>query len=315
MTDNAILIPIDRCPADRNPALVYLGRLTAESSRDTMLGALDTLAGWLTGGEASAVTLAQGWGLLRYQHTAALRAELARAYKPATANKMLSALRGVLKEAWRLGHMSAEDYQRAADIPSIKAETLPAGRDLSADEVGALLQVCAQDDSPAGRRDAAIIAVFWVGLRRAEVSGLDLADYDPASGELRILGKGRKERATYLDAGAQSAVAAWLAVRGSEPGPLFWPINKAGRMTNRTLSKQAIHEVIRRRGLQAGLADFGTHDFRRTAVGDLLEAGVDIVTVSKMMGHADPNTTARYDRRPGQVKRRAANKRRLPYQE
>ena len=72
-----------------------------------MAEALATVADMLTDGRATAETLP--WGQLGYQHAAALRAALADRYAPATANKFLSALRGVLKEAWRLGQMSAED--------------------------------------------------------------------------------------------------------------------------------------------------------------------------------------------------------------
>jgi hypothetical protein len=52
-------------------------------------------------------------------------------HKPATANKMLAALRSVLKECWRLGYMTAEHYHRVADVPTIKAQTLPRGRALA----------------------------------------------------------------------------------------------------------------------------------------------------------------------------------------
>src|SRR2546422_474845 len=90
-------------PPDQRPARLYIARL-GEGSRRTMSAALDTLAGLLTGGRCTADTLE--WALLRYQHTAALRAVLLERYQPATANKHLAALRGVLREAWQLGHMT-----------------------------------------------------------------------------------------------------------------------------------------------------------------------------------------------------------------
>jgi len=85
-------------PADTNPAAVYLASL-ALGSRRTMLQSLDTIAALLTGGKANARNLA--WENVRYQHSAAIRAALAESFAPATANKMLAALRRVLKEAWR----------------------------------------------------------------------------------------------------------------------------------------------------------------------------------------------------------------------
>ena len=66
------------------------------------------------------------WASLRYQHTLALRTLLAERYKPATANKMLAALRRVLLEARRLGLMSPDDYAQAADIGAIKGSSLAA---------------------------------------------------------------------------------------------------------------------------------------------------------------------------------------------
>ena len=99
------IIPAGEHWFDRNPAAVYLASL-ADGSRRTMLQALNVIAALLSGDELDALSL--DWGRVRYQHTAAVRSWLAEHYSPATANKMLSALRQVLKHAWMLGQMSAE---------------------------------------------------------------------------------------------------------------------------------------------------------------------------------------------------------------
>src|SRR5437868_7440182 len=96
-----LALPSRRRP-DEHPAAVYLARL-APGSRRTMAAALETIAGLLTSNRCNVQTL--DWSSLRYQHTAAIRALLADLYAPATANKMLAALRGVLRETWRLGQM------------------------------------------------------------------------------------------------------------------------------------------------------------------------------------------------------------------
>src|SRR5262249_35411199 len=120
------------------------------------------------------------WHELRYQHTQAVRTVLAERHAPAGANVALAALRGVLRECWRLGLMTAEDYHRAADLQGIRGERLPKGRALSAGELRALFAACAQDASPAGARDAALLAVLYGGgLRRSEATSLDLGDYTP----------------------------------------------------------------------------------------------------------------------------------------
>jgi len=168
---------------DQNPAAVYLARL-APGSRRAMRAALETLAIIAHGPGAAAETFP--WAALRYQHTQALRTALAARYAPSTANRQLSGLRGVLREAWRLGAMTAEDYRRAADLEPVRAERLPAGREVTAGELRALFVACGEDPTPAGARDAAILAVLYGGgLRRSEAVAVDLADFNPESGELR----------------------------------------------------------------------------------------------------------------------------------
>jgi site-specific recombinase XerC len=72
----------------------------------------------------------------------------------------------VLEQAWLLGQMSAEDYHRAARLAPVIGETLPAGRELLAEEIASLIQNCIEDHSPIGIRDAAIISILF-GQRQA----------------------------------------------------------------------------------------------------------------------------------------------------
>jgi len=298
--------------ADLNPAAVYLARLGSGSQR-TIRSALERIADLASGGQSTAASLP--WHQLRYQHTQAIRASLAEDLKPATVNKHLAALRGVLREAWRLGLISAEDYHRAADLPTVKGTTLPSGRNVGAGEIAALVAACKADPSPAGARDAAMLGVaFTAGVRLAELVDLDLADYDAETGEVHIRhGKGAVERLSYVQNGAQAALEAWLAVRGDEAGALFCPVNRGGRVTIRRMTGRAVYATFGKRAAEAGVATFSPHDARRTYAGDLLDAGADISTVQRLMGHATVTTTARYDRRPEAAKRRAAGLLHFPF--
>jgi site-specific recombinase XerD len=259
------------------------------------------------------------WGELRYSHTQALRAELSRRFAPSTANKHLAALRGVLREAWRLGHCSAEELERAVDLEPVPGTTLPAGRELSTGELRALFESCAQEaqegGSPAAARDAALLGLlFGGGLRRAEAVALLLSDYRSEGGELTVrAGKGRKARVVYLPKGGRSALEAWLSVRGEDAGPLLCPVRKGGRLLLGPMTDQAVLYILRRRARRAGVASFTPHDMRRTFVSHLLDAGADLVAVQKLAGHSDVSTTARYDRRGEASKKRAAELLHVPF--
>lgn len=304
------LVIIDPLPIDQNPAAVYLAGLSP-SGRRSQHQALDVIAELLTGNPDA---FACNWSAVRFQHTTAVSSKLQEEYAPATTNKMLSALRKTLKAAWLLDQMTAEDYHKAASVESVNGETIPAGRELSAGEIAALLGSCENDPTPAGARDAAVIAVMYAaGLRREEMVILDLSDYDQESGRLVVSGKRRKDRTAYLLNGASHALNDWLDVRGSDPGALFMPINKAGVIQYRRMTTQAIYNLLNKRASQAGIDSFSPHDLRRTFVSDLLDAGADIAIVAKMAGHASVNTTARYDRRPEQAKMKAAQRLHVPY--
>ena len=294
-----------------NPAIVYLESLSP-GSYWAVRHSLETIAEILAGEDADPWTFP--WEDLRYQHTARVRRELVQRYAPATVNKMLSALRGVLKNAWRLGMMDADTYSRAVAVENVRAKTQPKGEAVGQDELAALFQVCAKDESPAGRRDAAMFAVLYGGgLRRAELCGLDLADFDPEDCSLTVrAGKGRRDRTVYLPESVCEHLKAWIEVRQEEPGPLFCPVRMTGEVPISRLRGESLWYILKRRQRQAGLAGITPHGFRRAHVSSLLEAGVDLLTVQDLVGHANAVTTARYDRRGEGAKQRAVQSLTLP---
>ena len=299
--------------ASDNAALVYLASLGSAHSRRAMAAQLNRMA--RLAGYPDAETCP--WGQMRAQHTAALRARLVEdGYASATINQALAALRGVLTAAWRLGQMTAEELGRAVDVKSVRSQAAAqaAGRAVTYGEVMALAAATA-DGTPAGTRDAAILAVAYAcGLRREELAGLRLADYNAATGQMMITGKGHKEREVFVANGAKRALDTWLALRGSEGEHVFVSIRKGGHMTAAGMTAQAIYNAIIARCEAAGVDGVTPHDFRRTYIGELLDAGVDLATVATLAGHSNPATTQSYDRRGSRARQAAAAKLHWPGQ-
>ena len=296
-------------PADRHPAAVYLARL-APGSRRAMGRALEHLASLASPGSTMEHL---PWHLLRYQHTQALRARLVEAgFAPATVNRHLAALRGVMREAWQLGLMPTDDYHRAVAVKGARGTRLLRGRALDAREVRALFAAC-DPSRPAGARDAAMLALLYgCGLRRAEVAGLELADVEGGAVAVRVRGKGDRERRVPVPGGARRALLSWLAVRDSLPGSLLRAVRGRAVLPG-GMGAQSVFTSLARLARRAGVTSLSPHDLRRTYVSDLLDAGADLSTVQRLAGHAMVTTTARYDRRGDAAAERTADLLRVPY--
>ena len=108
-------------------------------------------------------------------------------------------------------------------------------------------------------------------------------------------------------------MSAWIAVRGTEDGPLFRPVNKGGRVLAGGMSLRAIGKRVQVLGTRAGLGKVSPHMLRRSFATSLLSAGNDLSVTADLMGHARTDTTRLYDRRGESAKRAAASTISVPY--
>lgn len=279
-----------------NPALLYLSELGSDTARRTMRSKLNRAARL-----AGASDLEHcAWQQMRHQDVHAILLSLEKeGLAASTINNYLAALKGVALEAWKQDLMSAEQLARIKAIKSRRSYRLPKGRCLSREETKAILSANRGETPIVDCRDKALLALMiGCGLRRAEICDLVLEAYDPEQSAITLVGKGNKERRVYLPESAEAFLKTWLSKRGLLPGFLFTRIFRGGHiLVNRPLSLSAITFILKDRIHEAGLAPATPHDLRRTFATRLIESGHDLVLVQRAMGHANIQTTARYDRR------------------
>lgn len=295
-----------------NPARRYLNTLSS-SSRRSMRTNLERVVRMLRSRLDEFP-----WARLRADHVRALAAGMQDSgLAPATVNVTLAALRGVARQAYEMRALDPEDYQAITRVGNVRGARLKAkAAALDTREVRALLEACSADASPAGARDACLLALMaGAGLRRAEAASLRLEDWRARTHCLRVRGKGNKERLVYLeDGGARRALLDWLKVRGQEPGALLVPVDPRGLLQHRPLTAQAVYNAVAKRRREAQIRRrFSPHDLRHFFADRLIQEGADLVAVSDLLGHASVQTTEVYYHGGEQAKRKAARMIRLPY--
>lgn len=304
-----------------SPAVAYLESLGSAVSKRTMISPLNRAACILN----PALSGKDAWQAIPWQRLTAsvVRAIMAKVEgSPATRNKLLAALKGVARAAWEM--RLVVDTDELMRIQGIKGDTGSremAGRFVPAGELSALLKVCAEDATPAGARDGAMIALAALtGARRAEIASLLLENVqapEPGRFHIRVIGKRNKERTLYITGNAALALTDWLALLSATSctcGPLFCAIRKGGViLAEQAVSTTALDKILEKRGRQAGLSDLDWHDLRRTTASNLLDAGADISTVAGILGHSSVNTTALYDRRGERARIKASELISVPY--
>ena len=263
--DVALLAPLSApLPPHQNPAAAYLANRTDES-RKALRRALIKAALLLADEQATIETVP--WADLRAEHLAALSVRLLDKFSPATTNQALSAVRGVADTARRMGLIDLADCERITAVPNVpltpaRPESV---RIISDDDIRALFKKCVADKSPAGKRDTAMLALLaGAGLRRLEACRLQLADYDRASGKIRVAVRGDLPRVVVADGSGKTALKRWIAARGSSPGPLLCPVNRAGEVEIRQMTGAALLSRLHMRADDAGITRCTADDLRNT---------------------------------------------------
>lgn len=156
-------------------------------------------------------------------------------------------------------------------------------------------------DTPAGYRNKAILELLWAtGMRVSELSGLNFEDLNLENNEIRVFGKGSKERIilvtdrakTYLQRYIETArplVAKGYRTENNENSPVF--INNTGfRLQTRTI-RNVINEIVEKIQLPKHVTP---HVFRHSFATHLIENGADLRVVQELLGHASISNTQIY---------------------
>lgn len=168
-------------------------------------------------------------------------------------------------------------------------------RQAEATELMYVAEVAADDGDPISARDRAMVELLYAsGLRVSELAGCDVDDVDLASGVVRVMGKGGKERVVPFGRPARQALVAWAAYRPTLATPgsgaaLF--LGRRGRRVDPRQVREVVHRLLRQ---VDGAPDLAPHGLRHSAATHLLEGGADLRTVQELLGHASLATTQIY---------------------
>ena len=172
---------------------------------------------------------------------------------------------------------------------------------VSIETIQALMNTCHRGSLLDTRDRAVLLVLLDTGMRLAEFLALNKGDLDPIKGTILIRsGKGRKVRTSYLGEKSRHVLRLYLKGR-KDYNPALWVSRSGERLT-----ETGVRMMLRRRSVNAGVPAPSPHDFRRAFAIERWRAGVDILTISRLMGHSSLQVLNRYLKQVGEDLERAA---------
>jgi len=225
------------------------------------------------------------WDLdLLRAHLARLRTAQAKPLSPTSLARKQSTLRSFYE--W-LGMHEPLKKNPAAQLETPKRpQLLP--RALDADAVLALVKTRDSDDPKVLRDHAALLLLYGLGLRLAEVVELKVANMSLTQGEARVWGKGGKERIVPIPKGCYPGLERYMACR--EPrSPYFLTGRKDKAISARTIARAVGRSALNILGFHVT-----PHQLRHSFATHLLAGGANLQEIQSLLGHTNLTTTQRY---------------------
>ena len=211
---------------------------------------------------------------------------------PRSVSRRMSAVRSLFKYLTKTKGVLTVDPCQSLELPTVR-KTLP--RFLTLEESLRMLKSAEEEPSHEVLRDYCIVTLFLnCGFRLAELVGMNVGDIDFYNRQVRVLGKGSKERIVYLNDACLAAVQEYLQSRENppqEPNALFLSRN------HRRISRRRVQQIVEHTLTASGLAGRGlsTHKLRHTAATLMYQHGhVDTLTLKEILGHQSIATTEIY---------------------
>ena len=230
-----------------------------------------------------------------------------RGLQPATINRRLAALRSLIKLARMTG---VADF--TLEIPGVSHESYRDTRGPGRENVQKMIASVEGDSVPL-RRDRAILRLLYdLGLRRGELTSLNLEDVDIVSGELWVRGKGRGNREKLsLPQPTRDALSAWIKIRGGDQGPLFLSFDRSGKGdAGGRLTPASVYRIVRATGESIGIKT-RPHGLRHTAITEACKAaqkaGIGLEEVLDFSRHRNVQTLMVYRDRERNVQGQLAS--------